>query len=107
MKPDEDILFALEDLKLDADQFPDGIPIGRGCDECFQSGFAGRTAIYEVLPIESRIQEQIVNKDSASLIKREAVERGLKTLRTDGIEKLLAGMTTPAEIMRVTQRDVF
>ncbi len=107
VKPDEDILFALEDLKLDADQFPDGIPIGRGCDECFQSGFAGRTAIYEVLPIESRIQEQIVNKDSASLIKREAVERGLKTLRTDGIEKLLAGMTTPAEIMRVTQRDVF
>ena len=106
--PDERILFTLEDLGLEPDQFPDGqIAVGAGCDECFHSGYSGRTAIYEIMPIDPIIQEQIVNKDSASIIKKGALERGLRTLRMDGIDKLLAGATTPDEIVRVTQRDVF
>ena len=58
------------------------------------------------MPIDAHIQEQIVNKASASQIKRGALERGLKTLRMDGVQKLLAGMTTPDEVLRVTQLDV-
>ena len=89
-------------------QFPgDKVAYGAGCDECFHSGYAGRTAIYEIMPIDPPVQEQIVNKDSASAIKKGAISRGLRTLRMDGIDKLLAGETTPSEIVRVTQRDVF
>ena len=47
-----------------------------------------------------------MNKESASAIKRGALERGLRTLRMDGVEKLLQGLTTPAEVLRVTQLDV-
>ncbi|MBL8754666.1 MAG: Flp pilus assembly complex ATPase component TadA [Planctomycetes bacterium] len=105
--PTQEMLYHLEDLKLSPDQFPDGkLLVGKGCDECFRSGYAGRTAIYEVMPIDTHIQEQIVNKATASQIKRGALERGLKTLRMSGVQKLLAGMTTPDEVLRVTQLDV-
>jgi general secretion pathway protein E len=105
---DEQLGFQLEDLKLKQDQFPDGkVALGRGCDECFHSGFSGRTAIYELMPIDAVIQEQIVNKASASVIKRGALERGLRTLRMDGVDKVLAGLTTPEEVLRVTQLDVY
>jgi general secretion pathway protein E len=107
VEPDQKQRYFLEDLKLTPDHFPNGrIMVGKGCDECFRSGFAGRTAIYEVMPIDTHIQEQIVNKATASQIKRGALERGLKTLRMDGVQKLLAGMTTPDEVLRVTQLDV-
>ena len=85
---------------------PEKIFVGKGCDECFNSGFAGRTALYEVMPIDTVIQEQIINKATASQIKRGALERGLRTLRMDGVNKLLAGHTTPEEVLRVTQLDV-
>jgi general secretion pathway protein E len=105
--PTQEMLYHLEDLKLSIDQFPDGkLMKGKGCDECFRSGYAGRTAIYEVMPIDTHIQEQIVNKATASTIKRGALERGLKTLRMSGVQKLLHGMTTPDEVLRVTQLDV-
>ncbi|MBK8976844.1 MAG: type II secretion system ATPase GspE [Planctomycetes bacterium] len=102
----EQVRFQLEELRLSPDQFPQGVAIGRGCDECYHSGFSGRTAIYEVLPIDGIIQQQIVDKATASEIKRGALERGLKTLRMDGVAKLLAGVTTPEEVLRVTQLDV-
>jgi general secretion pathway protein E len=107
VEPDKKMRFQLEDLKLSLDQFPDNkLAVGKGCDECFHSGFAGRTAIYEVLPIDTVVQEQIVDKASASEIKRTAIERGLRTLRMDGVVKLLNHLTTPEEILRVTQLDV-
>ena len=58
------------------------------------------------MPIDTHVQEQIINKATASEIKRGALERGLRTLRMDGINKLLSGMTTPEEVLRVTQLDV-
>ena len=105
--PNEQQRFYLEDLQLSPDQLTDGkLWVGKGCDECFRSGFAGRTAIYEVMPIDTHVQEQIINKATASEIKRGALERGLRTLRMDGINKLMNGMTTPEEVLRVTQLDV-
>ena len=107
VEPNQQQRFFLEDLKLTTDQFPDGkLAIGKGCDECFRSGFAGRTAIYEVMPIDTVVQEQIINKATASQIKRAALERGLRTLRMDGVNKLLTGQTTPEEVLRVTQLDI-
>ena len=106
--PDKRQRFQIEDLKLSLDQFPDRkLAVGRGCDDCFQSGFSGRTAIYELMPIDLTIQEQIINKASASVIKRGALERGLRTLRMDGVQKVLQGLTTPEEVLRVTQLDVY
>src|SRR5262249_22075212 len=65
--PDQQLLYQLEDLRLTPDRFPGGkLMIGRGCDECFRSGYSGRMAIYEVMPIDPHIQEQIVSKATAS-----------------------------------------
>ena len=105
--PDKQMLFQLEDLRLTPDRFPDGkIAVGKGCDECFHSGYSGRTAIYEVMPVDGAVQKQIIDLATASEIKRGALERGLNTLRMDGVDKLLAGQTTPDEVLRVTQLDV-
>jgi general secretion pathway protein E len=105
--PEGQELFYLEDLALKPDMFPGGkIWKGTGCDECFHSGFQGRTAIYEVLPIDEHVQKQIVERVSATDIKRGALQRGLRTLRMDGVQKVLAGITAPQEILRVTQLDV-
>ncbi len=105
--PTQEDLYWLEDLNLKLDQFPDGkLMKGVGCDDCFHSGFQGRTAIYEVMPIDEEIQKAVVEHSSATDIKRGAIERGLRTLRMDGIQKILAGVTTPEEILRVTQLDI-
>jgi general secretion pathway protein E len=106
IKPDEKLQYQLEELRLKQEQFPEGVFHGRGCHECFNSGFSGRTAIYEILPIDPIIQEQIVDKASASVIKRGAIQRGLRTLRMDGVDKVLLGQTTPEEVLRVTQLDI-
>lgn len=76
---------------------------GRGCEACKGIGYKGRSAIYEILPITEPIQEMILNKASASQIKKKAKEFGFKTLRDSGIEKVQMGITTPEEVLRVTE----
>jgi type II secretory ATPase GspE/PulE/Tfp pilus assembly ATPase PilB-like protein len=105
-KIDDKMKYQLEDLRITLDQFHGGVQLGHGCHECYNSGFSGRTAIYELMPIDAIIQEQIVNKASASEIKRGVLQRGIRTLRMDGIDKVLHGITTPEEVLRVTQMDV-
>jgi general secretion pathway protein E len=107
-KPDDLELKKLRDAGLSIDQFPEGkIIVGKGCDYCFQSGYVDRTAIYEMLPIDDVMKEQIMDRASATVIKKSAVERGaLKTLRMDGLHKVLRGLTTIDEVMRVTQLDL-
>jgi general secretion pathway protein E len=80
--------------------------IGTGCDRCFQTGYRGRTGIYEMMLISDNIQEQIYKRETAGSIKRNALEAGMQTLRMDGARKVLAGVTTIAEVLRVTQTDV-
>ncbi len=86
---------------------PEGrVWIPRGCDYCFNSGYVDRTAIYEILPIDEVIKEQIMDRSSATVIKRSAVERNaMTTLRADGLQKVRRGMTTIDEVIRVTQLD--
>ena len=76
---------------------------GRGCQECNSIGYRGRTAIYEILVIEPKIQELILSKASASQIKEKAKDLGFKTLKDIGIEKVKLGITTPEEVLRVTE----
>ena len=82
------------------------IAVGKGCDECFQSGYAGRTAIYEFMEVDETLRTQIMESSTAARMKRSAVERGMITLREDGRQKILAGQTTPDEVLRVTQLDI-
>jgi general secretion pathway protein E len=80
--------------------------VGEGCERCFRTGYRGRTGIYEVMLINDRIQELIYRQETAGVIKKVALEAGMQTLRMDGARKVLAGTTTVAEVLRVTQADV-
>ncbi len=80
--------------------------IGAGCDRCFQTGYRGRTGVYELMLLNQEIQELVYRSESAGVIKKLALNAGLQTLRMDGTRKVLAGMTTIAEVLRVTQADI-
>jgi type II secretory ATPase GspE/PulE/Tfp pilus assembly ATPase PilB-like protein len=96
----------LRKVELAPEQLNGEISFGEGCDECFHSGYAGRTAIYEFMPIDEILRTQIMNGATATEIKRSAVERGMETLRMDGQEKIVNCLTTPDEVLRVTQLDM-
>ena len=76
---------------------------GKGCEKCKQTGYKGRTAIYEILMLNEPIRELIMKKASSEEIKKKAVSLGMRTLKDDGLEKIKAGITTVDEVMRVTQ----
>ncbi len=78
---------------------------GAGCDKCFDTGYRGRIGIYELLPINEEIRDMIYRRESAGKIKKRALEFGMKTLRMDGARKAIAGITTVAEVLRITQAD--
>ena len=77
----------------------------RGCKACQQTGFHGRSAIYELLFMSQPIKDLVVQKVSADVLRRTAVELGMRTMREDGWEKVKAGLTTLDEVLRVTQED--
>ncbi|MBU0675390.1 MAG: Flp pilus assembly complex ATPase component TadA [Proteobacteria bacterium] len=74
----------------------------KGCPKCDNSGYKGRIAIYEILPITNAIQALIMVKASSHELFRQAIKEGFTSLHTSGIEKLLAGVTSIDEVMRVT-----
>jgi len=78
---------------------------GTGCPACANSGYKGRVALYEVMPISERIRDLILQGASTGEIKGAAVEGGMYTLRRSGLEKVRLGQTTIEEVMRVTFAD--
>ena len=78
---------------------------GKGCKSCSHTGFKGRCAIYELLVIDDSIRELILKKSTAQAICDQARQKGMRTLREDGWEKVVAGITTVEEILRVTLSD--
>lgn len=76
---------------------------GKGCKQCNSTGFYGRTAIYEILLVDDVIKELILRKAPSSKVKNVAVQRGMITLRQDGWRKVIEGITTPEEIMKLTE----
>jgi len=76
-----------------------------GCQACLNAGYKGRTAIYELLMIDDQIRQLAIKNADAGSIKRCAVESGMRTLREDGAQKVLAGMTSAAEVMMITTGD--
>jgi len=75
---------------------------GEGCVECRGTGYLGRSGIFEILPVDDGIKELIVRNADTPEIKREAVDRGMRTLRQSALRKLAEGITTFEEVVRVT-----
>lgn len=78
---------------------------GKGCELCNHTGYKGRTTITELLVPNERIKELIIEKAATSVIKNEAMKQGMRTLRQDGLGKVLRGTTTLAEVIRVSADD--
>ena len=78
---------------------------GKGCQACANTGFKGRVALYEALPVREEVRELILQGASASEIKREAMRIGMKTLRQAALTKLKEGVTTVEEVMKTTVED--
>jgi general secretion pathway protein E/type IV pilus assembly protein PilB len=78
---------------------------GRGCSNCSNTGCRGRMGIFEIFVIDDEARKLIYDKASSSVLRARAREMGMRTLREDGIRKVLAGMTTPDEVIRATISD--
>jgi type II secretion system protein E len=78
---------------------------GAGCEQCRQLGYQGRMGIYELLILNEAIRPLILSRAAASTIAQRAMEQGMRTLRTDGWNKVRAAQTTIEEVLRVTQTE--
>jgi len=78
---------------------------GVGCKKCAGTGYKGRIGLYEVLSIDRDIKQAIIDRAPAGRLREMAVERGMRTLRMDAVEKLKNGVTTLDEVTRVTADD--
>ncbi|GAB4186993.1 MAG: GspE/PulE family protein [Simkaniaceae bacterium] len=76
---------------------------GKGCAECFNSGYKGRHGIYELLLVTTSIKEQLSRSADASMLQRAANNLGMRTLRDEGAALVKQGITTSAEVLRVTR----
>jgi general secretion pathway protein E len=97
----------LKEMKLNSSDLA-GLKIleVKGCEKCSNTGYWGRTGIYEFLKITDDIQKLILGKKDSNLIKEAARKSGLRTLREDGWLKVKQGITTISEVLRVTQEEV-
>jgi type IV pilus assembly protein PilB len=78
---------------------------GRGCNNCNNTGYKGRVALYEVMPFTDPLKELVLQGASAAEIKTEMIRGGVQSLRMAGIAKILEGVTTPEEVLRTTVED--
>ena len=78
---------------------------GKGCQGCYDSGYKGRTAIYELLEMDEGLQALILTNPTTDVLRRYAKEKGYKTLKQDGYSKVLKGVTTIEEVARATASD--
>jgi len=74
---------------------------GTGCSFCKNTGYYGRTSIYELIVLDEEIKSLIISKASSNVIKDAATKKGMKTLKDSGLEKALQGITTIEEVLRV------
>jgi len=76
----------------------------RGCENCFHTGYKGRMGIFEMMILDSSLKRVILKTYDSNQIKNEALSRNMITLREDGVQKVLSGISTIEEILRVTQK---
>ncbi|MBI5755962.1 MAG: type II secretion system ATPase GspE [Nitrospirae bacterium] len=97
----------LDELRIEPSQlYGRQVYMAVGCDKCMQTGYRGRTGIYEILLVNDEIRGLIQQNVNSQIIKNRAIEGGMATLRKDGAEKVVAGLTSIEEVSRVTQEDI-
>ena len=102
-EPDLEILRALEGEKwLEQGKFYRAV----GCEKCLNTGYIGRTGIFELLLVDDEIRQMINRRADSNEIKQVARKKGMLTLREDALRKASLGITSLAEVMRVTQEDI-
>jgi general secretion pathway protein E len=95
---------ALESIGIEPAQFKTvDIYQAKGCENCFQTGYRGRIGMFEIMVLGSNLKSLILKTFDSNLIKKEALNQNMVSLRQDGIEKVLSGKTTIEEVLRVTQ----
>jgi type IV pilus assembly protein PilB len=78
---------------------------GRGCDKCRGTGYKGRMGIFEICVLDDEIRRMVNERMSVAMIRQRARDLGMRTLREDGLRKVLGGMTTPDEVITATMGD--
>lgn len=79
---------------------------GKGCVHCFQTGYKGRHAIYELMPIGAKIKAQVLKSQDGGELRKVALAEGMQSLFEQGVSLILKGITTSAELLRVTRMDL-
>jgi type II secretory ATPase GspE/PulE/Tfp pilus assembly ATPase PilB-like protein len=96
----------LQEIGFPVDQVVSGALYEAGaCESCRSTGFHGRSGIFEIMPVTDAIQSHIIGRHSAGEVKQEALKDGMRTLRDDGWDKVLAGITTIEEVLRATEEN--
>jgi type IV pilus assembly protein PilB len=78
---------------------------GHGCDKCKHIGYKGRAGIFEIFLVDDEVRHMINHKSTTVELRKRAREMGMRTLREDGIRKVLSGMTSAEEVISVTMSD--
>ena len=96
----------LNSLGIRPDQILDAsFMIGAGCDHCNNTGFRGRVGIFEMFNVNEELQQMIYEESSLVALRERSREMGMRTMREDGLRKVLAGVTTPDEVLQTTVSD--
>ena len=77
----------------------------KGCRACNETGFKGRVALYEIMPMSDELKDLVLQGVSSVELKREAIALGMKTLRQSALTKLREGVTTISEVVRASAAD--
>jgi general secretion pathway protein E/type IV pilus assembly protein PilB len=96
----------LRTLSIDPNKSDASFRKGKGCSDCSKTGYRGRFGIFEIFVIDDEARKLIYDKVPSSVLRSRAREMGMRTLREDGARKVLAGLTTPDEVIRATIGDV-
>ena len=81
-------------------------PASKGCKNCRSTGYRGRTAIHELMVMDDDVRGLVMKNADAATIRRACTSKGMKLLRDNGTDRVLAGETTFEELLRVTQEDI-
>jgi general secretion pathway protein E len=96
----------LNRIGLSRDKCSGQIYRAKGCRACRNTGYRGRTAVQELMVVDDNVRDLVMKKADASSIRRACTSTGMKILRQDGAERVMAGQTTIEELLRVTQEDI-
>ena len=78
---------------------------GKGCEKCGLTGFRGRVGVFELFVVNEELQSMVYEQASLVAMRKKAREMGMRSMREDGIRKVLSGVTIPEEVLHATVID--